>query len=136
LEEPIETRFAFLCDAAQESGGKVHALGVGIDRLSLSELPSRVARFVVVIQLSYLPDEAGTKLFTVRAIDADGNDVLPPVNGEMPFREVPDVVSATMNVIVNLDGVTFARFGPHEISVAIDGNRVATLPLEVVRTQS
>jgi hypothetical protein len=35
----MQIDFAFLCDAATEVSGKLSALGIGIDRLIVQELP-------------------------------------------------------------------------------------------------
>ena len=37
----MQVEYAFLCDAATESAGKLNALGIGIDRLLVQQLPQQ-----------------------------------------------------------------------------------------------
>ncbi len=79
--------YAFLCDAATEYGGKVNALGIGIDRLGVSTLPATHPRLTLVARLVF-EDASGASLpFLGPIVDADGREVLPPVEGRFQARE-------------------------------------------------
>jgi hypothetical protein len=127
--------YAFLCDAASEAAGKVYALGIGVDRLHVRQLPARHGRLTFVCRLAFDAMDAGDRPFTIRLVDADGRDVLSPVQGQIHLR--PEGATATgtkANLLVDLLNAEFNSLGPHELSLAIDGDTVATLPLEVART--
>lgn len=68
----MQLDFAFLCDAATESAGKLFALGIGIDRLQVRELPARHARMTLVARLVFGATEQGVHAFELRLVDADG----------------------------------------------------------------
>lgn len=129
----IRIAYAFLCDAATEHGGKVNALGIGIDRLGVSTLPATHPRLTLVARLVF-EDAGGRSLpFVVRMVDADGRDVLPRVEGRFRVeRALGRRVDGT-SLIVDLVNLEFTTTGPHEVQVSSDGETLATLPLEVWR---
>lgn len=136
----MQRNFAFLCDAAQESGGKLHALGIGINRVFGQELPVSVPRIVLVAQLQYNASEAGSRQMRLQVLDADGTSIMQPAEGTIALPIVSDVVgereaTATANVIVSLESPKFSAYGLYEVRLAVDGNDVATLPLQVVQWQ-
>ena len=59
----MDVDYAFLCDSAQESGGKVHALGIGIDGIFAPVLPATHS-VVLVAQFRYWAAEAGSRIAT------------------------------------------------------------------------
>ena len=132
----MDRTFAFLCDAAQESGGKLHALGIGINRVFGTETPVTVGRLVAVAQLQYTAAEAGPKHLNIRTVDADGGNVIEPQEATIVFPDVRGALRGVANIIVQLERPQFPSFGAYEISVAIDGSAVATLPIEVVRREA
>ena len=122
---------AFLCDSALEDRGKLHALGVGIDRVSGGSLPMTHPRFVVVCVMRYSVMEAGEKRMVIRLLTPDARDAITPIEQDimLPVRE--GVVDATARIVAELNEVTFNQSGPHALHVAIDGAEVARLPISV-----
>lgn len=129
----MEVDFAFLADSAQESGGKLHALGIGIDRLMTAEVPVSRGALAVVVQVRYWGNEAGAKSLSIRVVDADGGNILDPIDGQMQLPEPPGTPVGTARLIIELNGVTFQQFGDHAIHVTLDGKDVARLPLSIVQ---
>jgi hypothetical protein len=127
----MQLDFAFLCDAASDAAGKIYALGIGIDRLQVQRLPARHGRLAFVSRVSFDVADAGDRSFSVRLIDADGRDVIPPVQGEMHIA-ISGPGPAKANLIIDLVNPEFQSHGPHEVTLALDGTALATLPLEVV----
>jgi len=123
--------FAFLCDSAQESGGKVHALGIGIDTINAAAVPVTHPLLTVVVQLRYSVAEAGDKSLAVRLIDADGRDVVNAVSGTISFPTPEGARTNTARLIVAFGGVNFAAYGDYAVHVAINGTEVADLPVAV-----
>ena len=126
--------FAFLCDAATESAGKLFALGIGIDHLQVRELPARHPRLTFVARLSFDASEGGRRRFQIRFVDADGRAVTAAVDGELAVTVPPGVTEAKANLIVDLVNLEFTAQGPHELSLLVGDDEVVTLPLEVVNT--
>jgi hypothetical protein len=132
----VEYRYGFLCDFAQEAGGKLTAVGLGINRLFAPEIPHTHPSLTLVVGVEYSVAEAGTKHLEVRLIDADGNDVLPQkIEGDTPFAE-PDAGSGTVNVIVNFLGLKFEKYGDYAFHVTFDRTEIARLPLAVAAPPS
>lgn len=125
--------FAFLCDSAQEGGGKVHALGIGFDTINAAQIPATHPLLTVVVQLRYSVDEAGDKPISVRLIDADGRDVVTAVNHTVPFPSPEGARSNTARLLVAFGGVNFTAYGDYAVHVVVDGSEVADLPIAIVR---
>lgn len=127
----MDVDFAFVCDAAQDSGGKLHALGIGIDRLYAPEVPTTHPMLVVVVQVRYSVVEAGTKPLAIRVVDADGGDLIPPIDQEIQFPDPRGSPTGTARLVLQLGGLRFERFGDYAIHIAISGTDIASLPLAV-----
>lgn len=127
----MNTELAFLCDSALDDRGKLHALGIGIDHVAGPALPMTHPRFVVVCVVRYSPLETGDKRMSIRLLDPDANDGMPPVEEVIAFPARPGVVDANARIIAEVNGVTFQQAGPHAFHIAIDGNEMARLPITV-----
>lgn len=127
----MQVDFAFLCDAAQDSGGKLHALGVGIDRILAPQLPTVHPMLMVVVQVRYSVAEAGTKPLAIRVVDADGDDLIPPIDQEIQFPDPKGSPTGTARLVLQLGGLRFERYGDYAIHIAVSGTDIASLPLAV-----
>lgn len=126
----MKVKYAFLADAAQESGGKLSALGIGIDRVNPPQLPFLVPLTIVAV-LEYSATEVGTKRLTVRLIDADGNDVreeIPTI--EMTLQKPASGSRGLMNIIVNYQ-TQFKAAGDYTFHLTLDGTDIAVLPIAI-----
>ncbi len=123
--------YAFLCDAATEHGGKVNALGIGIDHLGVSTLPATHGRLAFVARLVF-EDAGGTAVpFVLKLVDADGRDVITPVEGRFQVEAAPGRRLDGASLLVDLVNLEFTATGPHEVQLWSDGELVVTLPIEV-----
>ena len=125
------TKLSFLCDSAMDDRGKLHALGVGIDSVQGAELPMTHPRFIIVCVVSYSPVETGSRQMSIRLLDPDARDRIPPIEQSIDFHARPGVVDSSARIIAEVDNVTFEQAGPHAFHLAIDGNEMARLPLNV-----
>ncbi len=132
----MDLEFAFLCDSAQESGGKIHALGIGFDSIAAASVPVTHPMLSVVAQIRYSVAEAGQKALAIRAIDADGGNIVNPIDGQVEFPVPPRGSTSIARLIIALGGVNFASYGDYAVHIALNGNEVARLPLTVVQIQS
>ncbi|MBX7110587.1 MAG: hypothetical protein K1X87_01925 [Dehalococcoidia bacterium] len=124
--------FAFLCDSAQEGGGKVHALGIGFDTINAAQVPVTYPLLTIVVQLRYSIAEAGDKSISIRLIDADGRDIVTPVAQTVPFPAPEGARSNAARLIVAFGGVNFATYGDYAAHVTLNGSEVASLPIVVL----
>jgi hypothetical protein len=129
----VNVEFAFLCDQAQESGGKVHALGIGFDSILAPSVPMTHPLLTVVAQLRYSIAEAGAKALTIRAVNADGQNIVNPIARQIEFPTPPRRPTNIARLIIALNAVQFASYGDYSVHVAVNGSEVARLPLTVVQ---
>lgn len=127
----MQLDYAFLCDAAAESGGKIHALGIGFERITLRKLPAVHPRAVAVVRFTFNRDDLGEHRFRVRISDADGRDVTKPVEGKLTLTLAPDTDRGRANMVVDLVQMDIRTAGPHEVLIDLAGRELATLPFEV-----
>lgn len=130
----MRVEYAFLCDAATEHGGKVNALGIGIDHLGVQALPATHPRLALVAHLRFedAEDDAAVP-FRVQMVDADGRDVITPVEGRFQVAAAPGRRLEGANLLVDLQNLQFTTTGPHEVQLWSAGGVIATLPIEVWR---
>ena len=131
----MNVEFAFLCDSAEESGGKIHALGIGFDSILASSVPAVHPLLTVVAQLRYSVAEAGSKALAIRAVDADGQNIVNPIDRDIEFPMPPRHPTNTARLIIALNAVQFSSYGDYSVHVAINGSEIARLPLTVVQPQ-
>lgn len=128
----MQIDYAFLCDAAAESGGKIHALGIGFERINLRQLPAVHPRAVAVVRFSFNRDDLGAHAFRVRISDADGRDVTTPVEGTITLALSGDADRGRANMVVELVQMDLRTAGPHEVAITLGDRELASLPFEVV----
>ena len=126
----MDLEFAFLSDFAEESGGKLHALGIGIDTIHAAEAPTRHPLLTMVAQIRYSVAEAGTHRLEVGGYDADGQQIIDRIEGEMRLPPVSGT-SGTARVLVNLVGVNFPTYGDHSFHLVLNGVEVSRASVRV-----
>lgn len=131
----MQLELAFLCDVATESGGKLNALGIGIDRLIVSALPQQHRRLTLVTRFVFEPEDEGDRRFAIELVGPDGAAVTPRVNAQLHVQlhvQINDPSQPTRaNVIVELANANFTVAGPHEAKLSLDDVELVALPLEV-----
>jgi len=124
--------FAFLCDSAAESNGKIHALGIGLEQIGAHSLPAVHPRAVAVMRFSFSRGDVGLHDFVVHVRDADGREAIAPVEGEMTLTMADEASQMRANMVIELQQLTLHAYGPHEVQVRIDGEEAVALRFEVV----
>lgn len=129
----MQTQFAFLCDAAsQGADGKFNALGIGVSQIRAMQVPAQHQKLVMVAEIGYRLDEVGPKALTLRVIDDDGHDLIPPVQGQIAFNETSETLSPVAHLVLELNALTFQRYGRYSVELQLDDVSVASMPLEVL----
>lgn len=127
----MELDFAFICDYA-DAGGKLSALGIGIDTIHAAGVPVTHPQFHFVSQLRYSVAEAGQKDIAIRLIDADGVTIGTPIEASMPFPQPPQGnLEATGRIAVAFNNVTFPHFGAYAIHLLISGHEICRVALRI-----
>ncbi len=125
----MKTELFAACDYAADYGGKLTLVGI-FDSLGAPGLPVTHPQLCVAAKLRFDDTEAGPKnvRFTLR--DADGHDLLPPIQMPIEAPSVPaEGATSVVNLVINLGGIKFERLGEHSLDLSIDGVHAASTPL-------
>lgn len=76
--------------------------------------------------------ESGTKDIKLRIIDADGDDVLPVYQQQVPFDVKPPLLAGNIDIVIALGGLEFTKYGPYAFHLVVQGNEMVTLPFNVI----
>jgi len=126
----MECKFAFLCDYAEEAGGKLHAVGIGWDTI-YTQVPAIYPMLCFVASVHGTIAESGTKEVMLRIIDADGEDVVPPQQQSLPFAVNLPQLYGRINFVIQLAGLTFKKHGSYAIHLLVQGNEMGPVAFNV-----
>ena len=122
-----EIRLAVLCDhALVGQDGKVSVLGI-FRNISVSDLPAQHPRMFVVAVLGL---DAGAHAVVVRLRGPDGRPAMQHAP-EMTVHSSGD--SQDVNVIVELNNLSFASYGEYRFDLDVDGHTTESLAVSIVQ---
>lgn len=119
-----------VCDFAADYAGKLSVIGV-FDTLFSKQTPVVHPHWCVAVKFRFEKIEEGQKRLRLSIADADGQAVLPAIDMPIVANIPNDLPSVTVNLVVNIGGVKFERFGEYSIDLAIDGRQEGSTPLYV-----
>jgi hypothetical protein len=122
-----------LCDAATVSGGKLNLLGA-FDSVYAAQAPVVHASCTIALRVRFTRNEEGDHRMRLNVVDADGQNIVPTLDGSVGVKFGSDEESAVANVLINLQQLKFDRFGAYSVNLALDGRHEASLPLFVRAT--
>lgn len=117
------------CDYAADYAGKLTLVGI-FDTLGAQSAPVLHPQLCVAAKLRFDDGEAGSKKIRFTLTDADGRDVVQPIELSV-IAPAPTAANATSvaNLVLHIGGVKFERFGEHALDLTVDGVPVANTPL-------
>jgi len=122
-----EIRLAVLCDhALVGQDGKVSVLGI-FRNISVSDLPAQHPRMFVVAVLGL---DAGPHAVVVQLRGPDGRPAMQHAP-EMTVHSSGD--SQDVNVIVELNNLSFASYGEYRFDLDVDGHTTESLAVSIVQ---
>lgn len=128
----MEVNFAFLCDYADHTGGKMAAIGIGFDTIFGASVPIRHSLFFAVISLKFAITEVGAKQVSMHLIDVDGRDILPPMESTINVLSPPSgFMYRNHNIALRMEGVTFPRYGDYTVSWVLNSQEIKNIPLKL-----
>ena len=136
----MELDYALLADSAQVANGKTYILGGGVSILGRSQFPAPLG-VTLVMQMTYDHTEADTDHeLRVIVMDADGNNILPEMKGEIHLRParkgMPRNVPLVAPLILGFPLLpVLQREGAYDVRIVLDGRHLKTLPIAVVRAE-
>src|SRR5262249_42569170 len=119
-----------LCDAAADYQGRLSILGI-FDTIFAANLPAVHPHCAVALRLRLHKTEEGKHNLVLHIVDHDGKMIVPPLQGEFAIQLPGDSRSATINLVLNLNGLSFANYGEYAINLAIDSHELGSLPFWV-----
>ena len=123
-----EIRLGALCDhALVGQDGKVSLLGI-FRNISVSGLPAQHPRMFLVAILGL---DIGPHTVVVRLLRPDGQQAMP----NPPEISVHAAAGQDVNVIVELNNMSFTTYGMHRFQVNVDGEAVGELPVTIAQMQ-
>ena len=132
----MELTLAVLADAANRSdNGKLNILGI-FTSLFASQTPCQHPQMTLVLSFQASPMERGTQqVVAIKLVNADGQTVLAPPDSTLLVPAEGAELSPGLNLIANLNGVTFPTFGSYQFDILVNGETKAHLPISVIQTR-
>ena len=119
-----------LCDAATDQLGKLNVLGA-FDSIFARKTPIKHPACAITARIRFDKSEEGSHPIKVNIIDYDGNPAAPALDGNISVHVREDADSSVMNLILNIQGLTFKSYGQYRIDLTIDGQIKTSLPFYV-----
>ncbi|UCF43131.1 MAG: hypothetical protein JSV99_11220 [Planctomycetota bacterium] len=119
-----------LCDCATDQGGKLNVLGA-FDSIFANKMPAVHRACTIAARIRFEKIEEGEHQVRIDVVDEDGKAVVPRLDGEISVKVREGAGSAAVNLILNLQGLKFERYGRYGINLAIDGRHIQSLPFSV-----
>lgn len=124
-------RFAVLCHSALEHGGLVSILGGGLNRISGPQLPMQLVVTLVTAVVWSEDELSRPHVLRILVQHAEDGEQLARIEGSaVPMRSstAPDDLPVELLLIQALP-LDIRRAGRYLVTVAIDGENLAALPL-------
>ena len=131
----MEVLVAALCDSAADYNGKLCVLGA-FDTIVGKGLPIRHPQCSIAFRLVYFADDEGEHKMSVRFVNADGVDMIPPFEPTVTVKLPFDHYFMTRNLVINLQRLELHQLGAYSIDVIDNGEEVASIPLRVMMAGS
>jgi len=119
-----------LCDAATDQQGKLNVLGA-FDTIWTKKVPAVHPACAVVARVRFEKIEEGGHPIRIHIIDEDGKPIGPKLEVNVNVRIGDDMDSAITNVVLNIQGLKFEKYGQYRIDLAIDNQIKGSLPFHV-----
>jgi len=119
-----------LCDAATDQQGKLNILGA-FDNIFAKKVPTMHPACAVAARIRFEKIEEGSHTIRIHIIDEDGKSIGPKLQGNINLSIGDDVDSRVANIVLNIQRLTFEKYGQYRIDLAIDNQIKGSLPLNV-----
>jgi hypothetical protein len=123
-----------ICDAAADYSGRLSILGA-FDVIHAHRFPAVHPHCSVALRIRFDHMEVGSHPFVLNIVNADGKNMIPPIQGNMDVKMPPGSVSSAVNVVLNLQGLKFESPGEYSVNFEIDEQELSYLPLFVNRVE-
>lgn len=120
-----------LCDSANVlADGRFNLLGGGVDQVRANQYPAS-GHLTVVVRIEVSPTEVGLHRLNLRFVNADGREVIPPINAELNV----DSGVRFVNLVLGLQDFVYPAPGLYSIRIVLDNQDVGGAPIEAILTE-
>lgn len=126
----METEIFVLCDAAADYQGRLNILGV-FDSIFSKTVPAVHPHCSVALRIRFSRTEVGEHSLFLHIVDYDGKMVIPPLDGKFIVEMQDHERYGAINLVLNLQGLTFNSFGEYAVNISVDRHQIASLPFHV-----
>lgn len=121
MPEKISLQFAFLCQSAKSTDGKIDALGIGFDSIQMPSVPSIYQNFTSVIRLSieFQESESGSFPISARLFDIKSNQDVVKLQGDADYETEGDQ-AATLDLVLVLPAIQLPKYSKYRYDFSID----------------
>lgn len=128
----MKVNFGFLCDYADNTGGKLNAMGIGFDTIYANTVPATHRQMFAVVSIEFSSVEVGPKEVALHIINADGGQVIPPIARTL---DVPNPTRGysfhTENVVIGIGDLTFPSYGDYSVVWLVGSTEVQRMNVKV-----
>ncbi len=125
-----------VCDFAADYGqGKLNLMGT-FDTINAPALPFKLPHCAVAARLRIGNHEEGKHDFKIKFLDGHGKPFQQELSGQMGVMKNPHNDYATVNIALNIGGLTFAKPGKYAVELHWDGEFQIGLTINVVQVQN
>ena len=126
----MDIQIATLCDAANDSQGKLNILGA-FDTIMTTQLPAFHPQCSIALRIAFSKIEEGAHKVKMNFVDEDGKFVMPSIDMPVDIAIPHDSNFIARNFIINIQQMRFERAGLYGIDIALAGHHVGSIPLLV-----
>lgn len=127
----MKMNLAVLADyASVTSEGKLVIAGV-FNVITAPSLPWVQPTMTLVFTLNVTSDEEGIHRVSVRSFDPDGHEFARPLDAQMEAQNVDFLDGASLNFLLGLNSLTFAKLGRHRFDVFVDDEYIDSIAFVV-----
>jgi hypothetical protein len=126
----MNIQVAVLCDAATEENRKLNFLGA-FDTIYTPQLPAVHPQCAVALRLTFLPGDEGARKLALNFVNADGHNIMPPIEVPVQVTLPDDADFITLNFIINIQQLRFEEAGLYSVDIRLDDRSHSSIPLLV-----
>lgn len=124
----MEIEIFTLADFAQDNNSKLTIVGT-FDSMQSKQFPVQHPACAIACRLRFAAKESGAHDFKLRLIDANGKEVIKPIEGNINIGEPPNGQFNSVNFVINFNQLKFDAPGRYSFELYIDDDWKSGLPL-------
>ena len=127
----MDIQVATLCDSAMDYNSKLCVLGT-FDTIGSRAVPIVHPQCALALRVCFRQADEGAHQMTIRMIDADGKDMMQPLEANVEIRLPEGADFITRNMILNFQPLRFEKGGSYAFEISFNGEAKLSVPLRVV----